>query len=165
MAETIETGDGAAPLEMLMALCEARGWPNEFESDEELLVEIQGSWTTYQLRAVWRADDRVLQLICLPDIRAPKEKRGVIFELLALVNEQIWIGHFDIWSNGGMMLYRHALMLGDEGLLGLGQAQAAIETAISECDRFYPAFQFVMWGDKDPQDALSSALVDAVGEA
>jgi hypothetical protein len=56
-------------------------------------------------------------------------------------------------------------MLGDEGLLSLGQAQALIETAIDECDRFYPAFQFVLWGDKSPRDALDSALVDAAGEA
>ena len=28
-----------------------------------------------------------------------------------------------------------------------------------ECDRFYPAFQFVLWGDKDPRAALESAVV------
>ena len=41
----------------------------------------------------------------------------------------------------------------------------AIEAAVDECDRFYPAFQFVLWGDKSPQDALASAMVDAAGEA
>jgi hypothetical protein len=56
-------------------------------------------------------------------------------------------------------------MLGDDGLLSLGQAQAAIEAAVDECDRFYPAFQFVLWGDKSPAEALTSAMVDAAGEA
>ena len=41
----------------------------------------------------------------------------------------------------------------------------AIEAAVSECDRFYPAFQFVLWGDKSPSEALDAALVDAAGEA
>ena len=40
-----------------------------------------------------------------------------------------------------------------------------VEIAIDECDRFYPAFQFVLWGDKSPRAALESALVDAAGEA
>jgi hypothetical protein len=77
----------------------------------------------------------------------------------------MWLGHFDIWSNGSVLLYRHGALLGDEGLLSLDQAQALVETAIDECDRFYPAFQFVLWGDKSPRRALESALVDAAGEA
>ena len=43
--------------------------------------------------------------------------------------------------------------------------QSAIEAAIDECDRFYPAFQFILWGDKSPAEALASAMVDAAGEA
>lgn len=155
----------AAPIEMLTALFEARGWPCEMISDEEVSGEVQGSWAKYQLRAIWRGEDNVLQLLCLPDIRVSKDKRGDAYELLSLVNEQMWLGHFDIWSNGDMLLYRHGALLGDEGLLSIAQAQALAETAIEECDRFYPAFQFVLWGDKDPRAALESAMVDAAGEA
>ena len=155
----------AAPIEMLTALFEARGWPCEMISDEEVSGEVQGSWAKYQLRAIWRGEDNVLQLLCLPDIRVAKDKRGDAYELLSLVNEQMWLGHFDIWSNGDMLLYRHGALLGDEGLLSIAQAQALAETAIEECDRFYPAFQFVLWGDKDPRAALESAMVDAAGEA
>lgn len=164
-ANDIGREEDAAPVDMLALLFEARGWPCEFISDDEISGEIQGSWANYQLRAVWRVEDHVLQLLCLPDVRVPAEKRNAMFELLALVNEQLWLGHFDIWSNGGVLLYRHGLMLGDDGLLSVGQAQSAVEAAIEECDRFYPAFQFVLWGDKEPADALASAMVDAAGEA
>ena len=157
--------EDAAPVEMLVQLFEARGWPCEFMSEDEISGEIQGSWANYQLRGIWRAEDHVLQLLCLPDVRIPQNKRREMFELLALVNEQLWLGHFDIWSNGSVLLYRHGMMLGDDGLLSLGQAQAVVEAAVSECDRFYPAFQFVLWGDKSPTDALDSALVDPAGEA
>ena len=119
----------------------------------------------YQIRCVWRGEDHVLQILCLPDIRVAEDKKGPVYEVMALINEQVWIGHFDVWSNGGVLLYRHGLMLGDDGLLSLGQAQAAIEAAVDECDRFYPAFQFILWGDKSPVEALASALVDAAGEA
>ena len=157
--------DDAAPVDMLAALFEARGWTHEIVSADEISCEIQGAWANYQLRAIWRTEDNVLQLLCLPDIRVTEAKCRAAHELLALVNEQLWLGHFDVWSQGGMLVYRHGLLLGDEGLLSLSQAQGLVETAVDECDRFYPAFQFVLWGDKSPKDALESAMVDAAGEA
>jgi hypothetical protein len=163
--ESYEPGDDAAPLDMLSSLFDAHGWPCEYISDDEISGEIQGSWAKYQVRGIWRKEDRVLQLLCLPDIRVPDTKRRDAHELLALVNEQMWLGHFDIWSNGNVLLYRHGALLGADGLLGIGQAQALIENAVDECDRFYPAFQFVLWGDKAPRAALEAALVDAAGEA
>jgi hypothetical protein len=157
--------DDAAPLDMLAALFEARGWPCEIVSDDEMTGEITGAWATYQLRAIWRVSDRVLQFLCLPDIRVGREKREAAYELLSLVNEQMWLGHFDIWSNGHILLYRHGVLLADDGTLSLNQAQALVESALDECDRFYPAFQFVLWSDKPPREALEAALVDAAGEA
>jgi hypothetical protein len=159
------SGEDAAPVDMLAALFEARGWPHEVVSADELSGEVQGAWAKYQLRAIWRTHDNVLQLLCLPDIRVTDAKRQAAHELLALVNEQLWLGHFDVWSQGGMLVYRHGLLLADDGLLSLSQAQGLVETAVDECDRFYPAFQFVLWGDKTPRDALDSAMVDAAGEA
>ena len=148
--------DDAAPVDMLASLFDARGWPYEFVSEDEISGQVQGSW---------RSEDNVLQLLCLPDIRVADDKRAAMFEVLGMVNEQLWLGHFDIWSNGSVLLYRHGLMLGDEGLLSIAQAQTVIELAVEECDRFYPAFQFILWGDKSPAEALAAALVDAAGEA
>lgn len=163
--DQIEQADDGAPVDMLAAMFEAHGWTWEQVSDDEVRGEIPGSWTTYQLRAIWRHEDHVLQILCLPEVRVAEGKRRAAFELLALINEQLWLGHFDIWSQGGVLLYRHGLMLGDDGTLSLDMAQLAIDTAVAECDRFYPAFQFVLWGDKGPREALDAALVDAAGEA
>jgi hypothetical protein len=163
--DDIGRDDESAPVDMLASLFEARGWPYEFVSEDEISGEVQGSWANYQVRAIWRPEDHVLQLLCLPDIRLTDDKRAAMFEALALINEQLWLGHFDVWSNGGVLLYRHGLMLGEDGLLGPGQAQVAVEAAIEECDRFYPVFQFILWGDKTPAEALAAAMVDAAGEA
>lgn len=157
--------DYGAPMDVLAALFDARGWAIDTHADEELAGEVQGSWVTYQLRAVLRAEDGVLQLICLPDIRVAKDRMGEAYELLGLVNEQVWLGHFDIWSQGGVLVYRHGALLGDDGMLSVAQAQALIENAVDECDRFYPAFQFVLWGNKRPVEALEAAMIDAAGEA
>lgn len=157
--------DEAAPVDMLASLFEARGWAFEFVGDDEITCDVQGSWASYHMRCIWRPEDRVLQILCMPDIRIAEDKKPATFEVLALINEQLWLGHFDVWSNGGMLVYRHGLMLGDEGLLSPGQAQIAVEAALEECDRFYPVFQFILWGDKTPAEALAAAMVDAAGEA
>jgi hypothetical protein len=103
----IDRDDDAAPVDMLASLFEARGWPCEFVGEDEVSGEIQGSWANYTVRGIWRREDHVLQLLCLPDIRVPDDKRAAMFEVLALVNEQLWVGHFDVWSSGGVLLYRH----------------------------------------------------------
>ncbi|GGD68750.1 YbjN domain-containing protein [Croceicoccus mobilis] len=157
--------DDAAPVDMLIALFEARGWPYEVIGEDEIGGEVQGAWAKYQLRAIWRREDNVLQLLCLPEVKVADDKRVAMFELMSLVNEQLWLGHFDLWSAGSVLLYRHGLMLGDDGLLSISQAQMAVEHAVEECDRFYPAFQFVLWGGRTPAEALAGALVDAAGEA
>lgn len=163
--DRIEQAPESPPVAMLAALFEARGWPFQILGDDEISGEIQGSWAKFNLRCIWRGEDKVLQVICLPDIRVSRERRSAALELLAKVNEQMWLGHFDIWSHGHMLVYRHGALLGDDGLLSLSQAQAVVETAVEDCDRFYPAFQFVLWGDKSPDAALEAAMVDAAGEA
>ena len=95
------------------------------------------------------------------------DKRAAVYETIGLVNEQLWIGHFEIWSSNGMLLFRHAALLdaGNDNPLTLEQAGTLIEAAIDECERFYPVFQFVLWGGKSPAEALSAALIETHGEA
>ena len=154
-----------SPMDVLAALFDAHGWALDTHAEEELAGEVQGAWVKYQVRAVFKPEDSVLQLICLPDIRVGKERLASAYELLGLVNEQVWLGHFDVWSQGRVLVYRHGALLADDGMLSVSQAQALIENAVDECDRFYPAFQFVLWGNKEPAEALEAAMIDAAGEA
>ncbi|MEH6790091.1 YbjN domain-containing protein [Parasphingorhabdus sp.] len=155
----------APPVDMLAAFFEARGWSVDHVGDDELSVEIKGNWTSYQMRAIWRDEDHVLQILLLPELRVPDDKTAVIYETLGLINEQLWLGHFDLWSNSNVLLFRHATLLGGSGMLGLDQAQTIVDLAIEEWERFYPVFQFVLWSDKSPRDAIEHAMVDTAGEA
>mgnify|MGYP001954739876 CR=1 FL=1 len=40
-----------------------------------------------------------------------------------------------------------------------------VDMAIEEWERFYPVFQFVLWSDKNPKDAIEHAMVETQGEA
>lgn len=161
----LDQEEEAPPVDMLSAFFEARGWAVDYISEQEITVEIKGNWASYQLRAIWRGEDQVLQLLLLPELRVPDDKKIAIYETLGRVNEQLWLGHFDLWSNTNILLFRHAIMLGGSGMLGVDQAQAIVDLAIDEWERFYPVFQFVLWSDKTPQEAIEHAMIDTVGEA
>jgi len=166
MLDQHEDQDDAAPIDMLEAYYAAHGW--EFERhDEEIVATVKGSWASYELRALWREEDSVLQFLAFPDIKVTDDRRAAIYEAIGLVNEQLWIGHFELWSSSGVLLYRHAAMVegADEGSMTLAAAELLVESAIEECERFYPVFQFVLWGGKSPKDALAAALIETQGEA
>lgn len=160
-------GDASAPIDMLEGYFDAHGWSSERQGDDEIISHFQGSWANYELRGVWREEDQVLQFLALPDIRVPNDKRAAIYETLGLINEQLWIGHFELWASSGMLLFRHAALLdgGGDAVMTLEQAETLVEAAIDECERFYPVFQFVLWSDKSPAEAIAAALIDTQGEA
>ena len=161
-----QDNDAAAPIDMLEAYYTAHGWDHE-RQDDEVVATVKGSWTTYELRALWREDDSVLQFLAFPDIKVTDDRRQSIYEAIGLVNEQLWVGHFELWSSSGILLYRHAAMVdgGDEGNMSLAAAELLVESAIEECERFYPVFQFVLWGGKSPKEALAASLIETQGEA
>lgn len=164
--ETELERDGDAPIDMLESYFSAHGWTHERDEDE-VVAKYKGSWAEYELRAIWREADSVLQFLAFPDVRVPEERRGQLYETLSLVNEQLWIGHFELWSASGILLYRHAAMIDgeEEATLTLAQAEMLVESAIDECERFYPVFQFVLWGGKSPKEAIAASMVETRGEA
>lgn len=159
-----------APIDLLEQLFDANGWASERVGDEEIITTVKGGWCTYQLRALWRGEDRVLQIIAQADLSAGDDCRPAVYEAIGLVNEQLWMGHFELWSADGTVLFRHATLLDnddDETLpdLTIGQAEVLVEAAVDEFERFYPVLQLVMFADHAPADALAAALLETVGEA
>jgi hypothetical protein len=46
-----------------------------------------------------------------------------------------------------------------------GQCEALIQAALESCERYYQAFQFVVWAGKRAEDAIATALFDTEGQA
>jgi hypothetical protein len=40
-----------------------------------------------------------------------------------------------------------------------------LEGAVHACERYFPAFQFVVWAGKSAPDAMAAAMFDTAGEA
>ena len=137
----------------------------ERTEDGELHLIAPGSWGEHQIWFAW--SDRLETLhVCLSlDATAPERRRGQILELLALMNERMWLGHFDMWAEDSAVVFRHALPLPAGARPAPGQIHAMLTAAIEAGERFHPAFNLMIWGGKEPQDAVSAALFETAGEA
>ena len=170
LADTDYAPSPAAPIDMLEHVFDANGWAFERSGDEEISTSIKAGWATYELRALWRDEEHVLQIIARADLVAPDARRPAVYEALGRINEQLWMGHLELWSADGTVIFRHATLLDnddDENVpdLTIGQAEVLVEAAVDEFERFYPVLQLVMFADQAPVDALAAALLETVGEA
>ena len=57
------------------------------------------------------------------------------------------------------------MLIGSDAAMPLDITETLVESAIDECERFYPVFQFVLWGGKTPAEALAASLIETRGEA
>ena len=81
LESTDHEAEESAPIDMLEAYFAAHGWEHE-RHDEEIVATVKGSWATYELRALWRDDDSVLQFLAFPDIKVTEDRRAGIYEAL-----------------------------------------------------------------------------------
>jgi hypothetical protein len=152
------------PLDLVETAIAIRDWPLERPASDELFAEVTGRWSNYHIMFNWMNDLGALQITCSIDIRAPKERRSLVHELLAILNDRLGVGHFDIGLLNGTPSYRHTLLLRGGGL-SVEQIEDLVDIALFEMDRFYPAFQYVVWGGQSPVDAIAAVVFETVGEA
>lgn len=153
------------PLDLIEHIITAESWPFDRSGDDELHISVNGQWSDYQLTFNWREELEALHLACAFDMKVPKAKRAEIHALLALINEQMWIGHFDLWSEEGVILFRHGVLMHGNATVTQEQAQALVSLSVESCERYYPAFNFVLWAGKTAEEAIASCLFETEGQA
>ncbi len=167
MTESLHTTDTVLnhPIDVVERMVMENEWSFERCGDDELAVEIAGRWCDYRMFFAWHPEAAAVHYSLAFDMRVPLDKRNEVGALIALINEKLWIGHFDLWSDGGLPMYRYAFLLRGTNGPTPDQVSELVSIAIEESDRFYPAFQFVVWGGKAPADAIACAMIDTIGEA
>lgn len=154
------------PIDLIEQLVTENEWPFERASDGDLSACVAGSWCDYSLSFNVLGDEQeTLSITAAFDFRAPPARRTELCSLLVQVNERLWLGHFDLSSADGFILYRHAVPLGQRARATSGQCEQIVRAALDACERFYPAFQFVLWGGKSADEAIAAALLDCRGTA
>ena len=155
----------ANPLDVIEQIVAANEWAFDRRSDGEMAAEAPGKWCDYGLFFSWSPEISAMHFSCAFDLKVPASRRDRLYELLAMANEKLWIGHFGLESEEGVPVFRHSVLLRGAPGASAESLEDMVDIALTECERFFPAFQFVLWGGKTPGDALAAAMLDCVGEA
>jgi hypothetical protein len=163
---TPSTSESASnPLDLLEQIVIANDWAFDRRNESEMAAEAPGKWCDYGLYFSWSPEISAMHFTCTFDLKVPAKARAALYELLALANERLWIGHFGMDSEDGMPLFRHSVLLRGARGASAESLEDMMDIAITECERFYPAFQFVLWGGKTPTEALAASMLECAGEA
>ncbi|MET0194897.1 MAG: YbjN domain-containing protein [Hyphomicrobiaceae bacterium] len=153
-----------SPIDLIEQIANGNDWATERSSDDEITLIVAGQWTDYNVSLNWRGDLETLHIACAFDAKIPDNRQNEVYRLVAQINEQLWLGHFDVWIQEGLIMFRHGLML-NGALATTGQCEALLKAALEACERYYQAFQFVVWAGKESRDALASTMFETEGRA
>jgi hypothetical protein len=152
------------PIDLIEQLANGHDWPHDRASDEEMTLIVAGTWADYHISINWREDLEALHLACAFDFRVPENRLTEMYRLVAQINEQLWLGHFDLWTREGLVMFRHSLLL-NGAVATVAQCEAMLKAALEGCERYYQAFQFVVWAGKESREALVSTMFETQGQA
>lgn len=156
---------GPNPLDAIEDMIAAQEWPYHRLSYDEILLEISGRWLDYRLSFFWNEDPNILQVLVSLDMPVHGESLFETVQLLHLINQRLGLGHFELSPEEPSPVFRYAYLMAGLKTLRIEFFEDLLDIVISECERFYPAFQFTILGNKKAEEALAVTLLDTQGEA
>ena len=153
------------PIDIVENVVNSKHWVFTRSTDHELVAELESSWCKYRLYFSWSEQIKAISLTVTFDMRFPETKSMSAHELLAYINERLWIGHFDITSKNGIPAYRHTVLDSHDNEMLHNQLDDLIDIAIYECEKYYPAFQLVLYDSYLPENALKFSIMNTIGKA
>lgn len=138
---------------------------SERAEDGDLQFCFKGAWGEAVGYFSWREELPALLFTVSFGLTAEPDRQRDAAHLIALINENLWLGHFDLWAEDGAIVFRHAIPLVGRAEIAPGEIQALLAAALDAADRFPPAFRFLLKDGKTPDEAAFAALFETAGEA
>ena len=139
--------------------------PLQTKRDQKLVADISSKWCQYRLYFTWSEDVRAMSFTITFDLKFPKSKIFKAYELIGLINEKLWIGHFDITNKNGIPAFRHTILSSTDIDFLHKKLENLVDIALYECEKYYPSFQQVLFEDMQPIQALKLSDFEIVGRA
>lgn len=167
MALQLDTLDETTnPLDCVEDILTSHNWVFSRMNDEELMVQITGKACEYRLFFIWQEDMNALQFCCQYDMIVSKQNMISAGKVLMDLNENLWMGHFDIPRDTLTPSFRHTcLMRGLNAGDSANQIEDMVDIALAQCERYYPTFSFLCNSKPANDQALSLAMMETSGEA
>jgi hypothetical protein len=153
------------PVDVVERLAALNEWAFDRQDEDEIAILVEGKWSRYEVSITWVPDVESLHFSCAFELKTPERKKGEVGDLIRLINAQMWLGHFDLWPQDRIVMFRHAHCLTGGASASEGQARALVDAAVKACETYYQSFQFVLWAGRSPREALDFAMFATVGNA
>ena len=157
--------DDIHPIDIVENIAAYHDWDFDRIGQDQIAMAVEGQWRTYSITLAWSSYDETLRLICTFEMEPPAERLPALYETLNAVNDQCWAGAFTFWAEQKLMVWRYGLVLSGEQVASAEQIDTLINAAVMSAERYYPAFQLVVWGGRSPADAILVAIAEAYGRA
>jgi hypothetical protein len=153
------------PLDIIERLASLKDWMFDRAEIDEMSIAVEGRWANYQVAFTWIEDVEAIHVSCAFDLKVPERRRQEVLQLIARINEQMWVGHFDLWNSENVVMFRQALLLAGGAEPTQGQCETMLRVSVEACERYFQSFQFVIWAGKTASEALDCVLFETEGEA
>ena len=153
------------PIDIVETIAAHQAWEFDRLDDDQIAMAVQGQWRTYSITLAWSGIDETLRMICTFDMEPPAHRMPALYQVLNVINDNMWAGSFIYWDDQKLMVFRYALMLQGGQIASPEQVDAMITAAVKSAERYYPAFQLATWGERDAEAALQVAIAEAYGRA
>ena len=157
--------DDIHPIDIVEHLAEHHDWDFDRIGDDQIAMAVEAQWRTYSITLAWSGYDETLRMVCTFEMEPPEDRVRDLYELLNEVNDACWAGAFTYWAEQKLMVYRYGLVLSGGQVASADQIDTMITTAVLAAERYYPAIQLLVWGEKTPRQAMQAAIAEAYGRA
>ena len=155
----------STPVDMIEFVAANNDWSFERSGEDEIAMTVEGKWADYHVSFSWMEEFEALHLACAFDIKVPESRVNEVIRLLSHINGQVLMGHFDLWRQEEVVIFRQSLLLAGGAEPTNQQVEVLLSSALDACESYYQAFQFVVWSGMDAQRAVDAVLFETVGEA
>ena len=153
------------PCDSLEEIFEQEGWRFERTNMNEMRFTVSGSWCDYGLYFCWYEPRSFLYLSAQIDWKLPGNNLSRFSTLIQEINAVMFAGHLEIHPETQCPVWRLGVPCRGMDELPKAMLEDMIDLAIEECERIYPAFQLILWGNQNAQDAAANMLFDCQGYA
>ena len=157
--------DEIHPIDIVEHLAEHHEWEFDRIEENQIAMAVQGQWRTYSITLAWSGFDETLRIICSFEMEPPIEKLKDLYETLNVANDRCWTGAFTFWEEQKLMVYRYGLVLSGGQIATAEQIDTMISSSVLAAEKYYPAFQLVVYDNQSPDSAMQVAIAEAYGHA
>ena len=153
------------PIDIVEEVIYEKNWSFSRADEYELVADMASKCCQYRLYFTWSENIKAISFTITFDLKFPKLKIIKAYELIGLINEKLWLGHFDITSKNGIPAFRHTIMSNSDNDFLHKKLENLVDIALYECEKYYPAFQHVIFDDIEPCESISFTNFEVLGSA